>query len=199
LDAADNAFAKDAAMQRQHQDGADEVEDWPIPVIVPRHPDVGTEHTGLTITMTGSSSLQIRSDTIHLASAPQNQVALQLSSEQWLVIGRQEGGPIEYLDPSYQSTRIVPNSDQAVVASFYSELDRCVSRGHFMLKGSALGILFVNGVPRRGGGIRPPKNWTWLLQPENRQLLEAEELLIEHGQAIRIQLPNDTVILLQAA
>jgi len=79
-----------------------------------------------------------------------------------------------------------------------SEGDNCVSRGHFLLRGSVTGILFVNGVPRAGGGIRPPLNGTELLEPECRSLGAGEEYLIEKGSAIKIRLPNATVIVLRA-
>ena len=65
-----------------------------------------------------------------------------------------------------------------------------------MLRGSAQGILFVNGVPRRGGGIRPPRNGTKMLAPANRPMDPGEEYMIEKGTAIKIRLPNGTEILL---
>jgi hypothetical protein len=128
----------------------------------------------------------------------EGKLALQLQPEQTVVIGRQEGGEIEYLDPRYQPTQLVPNSRRPVVTSFHGPRDRAVSRGHFMLKGARVGILLVNGVPRRGGGIRPPLNWTMLLAPTHRLLLNAEEYLIERGESIRIELPNGAVLVLQA-
>ncbi len=124
-------------------------------------------------------------------------LALQLQPEQAIIIGRQEGGQIDYLDPRYHPTRMVPNTGQAVVTTF-GESDRRVSRGHFMLRGSAGGILLVNGVPRRGGGIRPPLNGTVMLQPVAREMLAGEEFLIEHGSTATIRLPNCTVICLGA-
>jgi hypothetical protein len=75
----------------------------------------------------------------------------------------------------------------------------CVSRGHFMLRGSARGILFVNGVPRRGGGIRPPVNGTHLVQPVQRSFAEGDEYLVERGQGIKIRLPNFTEVTITAA
>ena len=67
-----------------------------------------------------------------------------------------------------------------------------------MLRGNTQGILLVNGVPRRGGGIRPPLNGTRLLEPAYRPLQGGEELLIEKGSSVKIHLPNDTVILINA-
>jgi hypothetical protein len=67
-----------------------------------------------------------------------------------------------------------------------------------MLRGSVQGILFVNGVPRRGGGIRPPMNGTKMLAPANRRMGRGEEYMIEKGTAIKIRLPNGTAILLGA-
>jgi hypothetical protein len=68
-----------------------------------------------------------------------------------------------------------------------------------MLKGSLHGILLINGVPRQGGGIRAPKNGTVLLEPDNRQMHEGEDYMIELGKSAKIRLPNGTVILLSAA
>ena len=67
-----------------------------------------------------------------------------------------------------------------------------------MLRGSVHGILFVNGVPRRGGGIRPPKNGTEMLAPAQRPMGQGEDYMIEKATAISIKLPNGTVILLGA-
>ena len=86
-----------------------------------------------------------------------------------------------------------------VVGSAWADRDRSVSRGHFMLRVSPLGILFVNGVPKRGGGIRPPLNGTYLCEPELRRLEQGEEYLIEHGKQIRISLPNSTQVVIVAA
>ena len=156
----------------------------------------------------GSSSLSIsivEGQTINLWSIEtptvgktEGELTLQLQPDQSVVIGRQEGGQIDYLDPRYQPTQMLPNSTRRVVTSFSRESDLYVSRGHFMLRGSVQGILFVNGVPRRGGGIRPPMNGTKMLAPANRPMGPGEEYMIEKGTAIKIRLPNDTVILLGA-
>jgi hypothetical protein len=61
-----------------------------------------------------------------------------------------------------------------------------------MLRSIRGGIVFVNGVPRKGGGIRPPRNGTRLLAPAGRSLLPGEEYLIEAGTAIVVRLPNGT-------
>ena len=67
-----------------------------------------------------------------------------------------------------------------------------------MLSGHARGIRLTNGVPRRGGGIRPPRNWTELLDPQNRRMLEGEELVIDRGTSATIRLPNDTRLTIRA-
>jgi len=67
-----------------------------------------------------------------------------------------------------------------------------------MLRGSINGILLLNGVPRRGGGIRPPKNGTVMLEPDHRAMDDGEEFLIERGAVAKFRLPNGTVILLRA-
>ena len=156
----------------------------------------------------GSSSLSIsivEGQTINLWSIEtptegktEGELMLQLQPDQAVVIGRKEGGEIDYLDPRYQPTQVLPNSTRRVVTSFHRESDRFVSRGHFMLRGSVQGILFVNGVPRRGGGIRPPRNGTEMLAPANRPMGQGEEYMIEKGTAIKIRLPNGTEILLGA-
>jgi hypothetical protein len=67
-----------------------------------------------------------------------------------------------------------------------------------MLLGVSRGILFVNGVPRRGGGIRPPLNGTRLVAPEGRVLSPSEEYLIESGSAMVVRLPNGTELRIDA-
>jgi len=124
----------------------------------------------------------------------QTQLKVQLQPNNPVVIGRQQGGHIEYLDPQYQPTPMMPDSSRCILNS--SEKDGRVSRGHFMLKGSPLGIYLVNGVPRQEGGIRPPLNGTILLEPVQRWMDKGEEYLIERGTSAKIRLPNGTVILL---
>lgn len=125
-------------------------------------------------------------------------LCLQIQPDRPVIIGRQLGGEIEYLDPAYMPSHFLPNTDRSILSSSGRGSDRYVSRGHFMLKSHSLGVVFVNGVPRRGGGIRPPLNWTQLLLPARRILRAGEEYLIEHGNAIEIRLPNDAMIFIQA-
>lgn len=157
--------------------------------------------------MSSSLSLSIvGGPEVHVWSAPgtvtegstQGELRLQLQPNQPIVIGRQQGGHIEYLDPQYQPTPMMPDSFRSILTSSdkNDKHDMAVSRGHFMLKGSPLGILLVNGVPRRGGGLRPPMNGTLLLEPVHRWLEKEEEYLIERGSSAKIRLPNGTVILL---
>lgn len=61
-----------------------------------------------------------------------------------------------------------------------------------------MGILLVNGVPRRGGGIRPPLNGTRLVAPVRRRLEPAEEYVVERGRSATLRLPNGTEIDLHA-
>jgi hypothetical protein len=93
---------------------------------------------------------------------------------------------------------MVPGTGQAVLHSEGYGTDIRVSRAHFMLLGVSDGILFVNGVPRRGGGIRPPINGTRLVAPEGRGLSPGEEYLIESGTAMVLRLPNGTEIRINA-
>jgi hypothetical protein len=76
--------------------------------------------------------------------------------------------------------------------------DVYVSRAHFMLRAARRGVTLVNGVPQRGGGLRPPLNGTWLLAPTFRKLDPGEEFLIESGASVRIRLPNGTELQIDA-
>jgi hypothetical protein len=58
--------------------------------------------------------------------------------------------------------------------------------------------LLVNGVPRRGGGTRPPLNGTLLLGPIHRWLEPGEEYVIEAGESATIRLPNGAVLEIRA-
>jgi len=125
------------------------------------------------------------------------EVKAQTSPEKPLVIGRKSGGQIEYLDPAYVPTNLVPNSGRSVLTG-NKERDRRVSRAHFSLWGRVGGIVLMNGVPRRGGGIRPPINETLLLAPVERWMEPGEEYLIESGASALIRLPNKTVLEIRA-
>ena len=124
---------------------------------------------------------------------------LQLSPESAVIIGRMDGGEIEYLDPNYVPSPIMPGTGTTILKHGGAGGDIFVSRGHFMLRGHPHGILLVNGVPRRGGGIRPPRNWTVLFEPQHRMLREAEELVIDRGSHVAIGLPNGTRLTIAAA
>jgi len=132
------------------------------------------------------------------ADEPRPTVRLSLDPDSPVIIGRQEGGKIPYMDPRYRPTQIGP-SGESVLTSCGHGIDKCVSRGHFMLRGSPLGILFVNGVPRNGGGIRPPVNGTAPLEPEARWFAQCDEYLVERGLKIKIWLPNETRVTIAAA
>jgi hypothetical protein len=129
----------------------------------------------------------------------ESRVQLQLDPDRPIVIGRQDDGIPPYLDPAYQSTRLVPGSGQPVVQSSTEGRDTYVSRAHFMLRGNAQGILLTNGVPRAGGGIRPPTNWTYMREPQCRVMEPGEEFLIEHGAGVVLQLPNHNILRICAA
>jgi hypothetical protein len=129
---------------------------------------------------------------------PVTLVQLQLGLDRPVVIGRQEGSPPPYLDPSYCPTRIVPGTGQAVVQSDSEGNDLAVSRAHFMLRGAAGGIVLTNGVPRVGGGIRPPPNGTWLCDRDGRLMDPGEEYLIDRGATAVLVLPNRTVVRIRA-
>jgi len=133
-----------------------------------------------------------------LTARSQTEYAIRLMPDSPVVVGRYHGLVPPYLDPAYRPTRIVPGTGQAVLHSGGYGTDICVSRAHFMLLGVSRGILFVNGVPRRGGGIRPPLNGTRLVAPEGRVLSPGEEYLIESGTAMAVRLPNGTELRIDA-
>jgi hypothetical protein len=133
-----------------------------------------------------------------LAARSQTEYALRLMHDSPVVVGRYHGRVPPYLDPAYRPTTIVPGTGQAVLHSGGCGTDIRVSRAHFMVRGVSRGILFVNGVPRPGGGIRPPLNGTRLVAPEGRGLSPGEEYLIESGTAIVFRLPNGTEIRIDA-
>jgi hypothetical protein len=136
--------------------------------------------------------------TLPLTTRSQTEYDLRLSPDSPVIVGRSDGWSPEYLDPAYRPTRIVPGTGQAVLHSGGYGTDKCVSRAHFMLLGVSRGILFVNGVPRRGGGIRPPRNGTRLVAPEGRVLSPGEKYQIESGTAMVVRLPNGTELRIDA-
>jgi hypothetical protein len=157
-------------------------------------PDEGVEASSLRMTVVSGSAVNVWAAPETVATDKRGELKVELQPHRPVVIGRQQGGEIKYLDPHYQPTQLLPGADRSILAS--NELDKRVSRGHFMLKASPQGICLVNGVPRRGGGIRPPLNGTILLEPVHRRLDNEEEYLIERGTSAKICLPNSTVILL---
>ncbi len=149
------------------------------------------------ISVLSGSSLTAWSS-LALTARSQTEYAIQLMPDSPVVVGRYHGHVPPYLDPAYRPTRIVPGTGQPVLHSGGYGTDIRVSRAHFTLLGVSRGILFVNGVPRRGGGIRPPLNGTWLVAPERRVLSPGEEYLIESGTALVVQLPNRTELRIDA-
>ena len=129
-----------------------------------------------------------------VASDTDPECQVQIAPDRPAIIGRSEGRPIYYLDPSYTPTRLVPGTGQNIMHSGGGGSDLFVSRGHFMLRAAARGVLLVNGVPRRGGGLRPPRNGTLLLRPERRPMNDGEEYLIESGVTAVVGLPNGAVV-----
>jgi len=126
-------------------------------------------------------------------------LALCLAPERLVVVGRSTGhSPVPYLDPAYRATTVLPDTHQSVLLGD-DHTDGWVSRAHFTLRGAADGaVVFTNGVPQVGGGVRPPMNGTWLVAPTVRFLAPAEEVLIACGEAVAIRLPNHCVLQLKA-
>jgi hypothetical protein len=127
------------------------------------------------------------------------ELALCLTPEKLVVVGRATPNhTVPYLDPAYRSTTILPDSNQSVLHG-NDETDTWVSRAHFTLRGADGGaVVFTNGVPKVGGGIRPPMNGTWLVVPTVRLLGPGEEVFIGSGEAVAIRLPNRCVLQLKA-
>jgi hypothetical protein len=157
--------------------------------------DDGSSPGGITVV---SGSPLTTWSSLPLIAHGQTEYALRLMPDSPVIVGRQHGHVPDYLDPVYQPTRIVPGTGQEVLHSGGYGTDLRVSRAHFMLRGASRGILFVNGVPRAGGGIRPPLNGTRLLAPEGRRLSPGEEYLIKSGTTMVVRLPNGTEIRIDA-
>ncbi|MBN9523602.1 hypothetical protein J0H58_34675 [bacterium] len=130
---------------------------------------------------------------------PLTEVRLAIAPDRPVVVGRSEGKEISYLDPAYRPTTILPGTGQTVLRHAGHGTDVAVSRGHFMLRQTAGGVMLVNGVPRRGGGIRAPLNGTWLLAPVRRPLAPEEEFLIASGTSAVLFLPNGSELRVDAA
>lgn len=126
-------------------------------------------------------------------------LALCLAPERLVVVGRASPQhAVPYLDPAYRATTFLPDTQQSVLLGD-DHTDSWVSRAHFTLRGGAGGgVVFTNGVPQAGGGVRPPTNSTWLVAPAVRLLDPGEEVLIGCGEAVAIRLPNRCVLQLKA-
>jgi hypothetical protein len=167
----------------------------------PDYPDVAPDDpgpissAGLRVTPGSSLTLWSVSDPAHATDV---EFQVRISPDRPVIVGRAEGHAVPYLDPAYRATRVVPGTGQCVLQQDGHGSDICVSRGHFMLRAHPGGVVFVNGVPHRAGGIRPPLNGTWLLAPARRQLDPEEAYLIEHGHTAVFYLPNGTEIRIDA-
>jgi hypothetical protein len=159
-------------------------------------PDGGSSPSG-GITVLSGDPLTAWSS-LPLTERNQTRYELPIMPDSPVVVGRSDGGSPPYLEPAYRPTRIVPGTGQAVLHSGGRGTDHYVSRAHFMLRAVPSGLLFVNGVPRRGGGIRPPIYGTRLLAPHGRELRPGEEYLIESGTAMVVRLPNGTELRIDA-
>jgi hypothetical protein len=158
-------------------------------------PDDGSSLGGISV-LSGSPLTAWSS--FPLTARSQTEYDLQLAPDSPVIVGRGNGWSPEYLDPAYLPTSIVPGTGQSVLHSAGYGTDMRVSRAHFTLRGVPGGILFVNGVPRRGGGIRPPLNGTRLVVPQGRVLSPCEEYLIGSGTAMVVRLPNGTELRIDA-
>ena len=123
---------------------------------------------------------------------------LRLSPDSPVIVGRSNGWCPEYLDPAYQPTAIGPGTGRGGPSFRRVRQGQLRRPRAFHALGVSRGILFVNGVPRRGGGIRPPRNGTRLVAPEGRVLSPGEEYLIKSGTAMLVVLPNWTELRIDA-
>jgi hypothetical protein len=158
-------------------------------------PDDGSSPGGISVL---SGSPLTAWSTLAVTAQSQTEYAIRLMPDSPVVVGRYHGRVPPYLDRAYRPTKILPGTGQEVLHSGGYGTDIRVSRAHFMLLGVSRGILFVDGVPRRGGGIRPPLNGTRLVGPEGRVLSPGEEYLIESGTAMVVGLPNRTELRIDA-
>ena len=149
-----------------------------------------------TLSVLSGPSITLWSMNAGVDTAPERR--LRLSPNRPAIIGRAEGWHVPYLDPAYMATTVVPGTGQTVLLDGGRGADISVSRGHFMLRAAAEGILLVNGVPKVGGGIRPPINGTYLLSPQNRKMEPAEEYMIVRGEGVVLFLPNQAQIQITA-
>ena len=161
----------------------------------PLEPEIDEGTSAILSVVSGSAIIAWGQDT-DVQNRADTRLQLLLNPERPVIIGRYEGRDVPYLDPAYRPTTVMPGTHQTILQG--EAADTYVSRGHFMLRAITGGIILVNGVPKRGGGIRPPSNWTRLLCPTNRQLAPAESYLIEQGTSVELLLPNETQLRIAA-
>jgi hypothetical protein len=138
-------------------------------------------------------------DTVFGFDCPVPELALGLAPGKLVVVGRAKPHhEVPYLDPAYRSTTVLPDGHQSVLNG-NDPKDICVSRAHFTLRGADGGaVVFTNGVPAIGGGVRPPTNGTWVIVPAERFLDPGEEVTIGCGEVVVICLPNGCRLQLKA-
>src|SRR5437016_2676524 len=86
----------------------------PMPEYLPVPQGDSVPDTSVSVSIVEGATLNLWSDVPVTPGTLENEVTLQLQPNQAVVIGRQEGGQIEYLDPQYQPTQLLPNTHQAV-------------------------------------------------------------------------------------
>lgn len=167
------------------------------PVEASERRDAGTGTTSVVLSaLTGETLVHRALPTA--GAAPAVEVRLELAPDQAVVVGRSRRAA-PYLDPAYRPSPVLPGTDQTVFLHGGRGDDGYVSRGHFLLRHAPGGVLLVNGVPRRGGGVRAPLNGTWLLAPVRRPLDPEEEFLIASGTSAVLVLPNGSELRVAAA
>ena len=96
------------------------------PEIMPFPDEDWADSSSLSISIVQGPTLNLWSIATATEGKTKSELKLQLQPDQSVVIGRQEGGEIEYLDPRYHPTQMLPNSNKRVVTSFDRGNDRCM-------------------------------------------------------------------------
>src|SRR5437773_11715343 len=98
------------------------------------YPDYDGVLSGVTILVESGAPITLWSGATTAAETAA-QTTLQIERNHHVVVGRQEGSEIEYLDPRCRPTRMLPVTGQPILCR--QPADRWVSRGHFMLRAAS--------------------------------------------------------------
>src|SRR5262245_11004749 len=93
------------------------------PEIVPLPHENRASSSSLSISIVEGPTINLWSIETASEGKIEGELTLQLQPDQSVVIGRKEGGQIDYLDPRYHPTQVLPNSTRSVVSSFNRQSD----------------------------------------------------------------------------